>query len=52
MCCVLPAAVTGRSVEPCAREDCGFYADRRNQITGQAGPLDFCQAGGTHEIFL
>uniref|UniRef100_A0A383WNU1 Uncharacterized protein n=1 Tax=Tetradesmus obliquus TaxID=3088 RepID=A0A383WNU1_TETOB len=39
-------------VEPCAREDCGFYADRRNQITGQAGPLDFCQAGGTHEIFL
>ncbi|WIA36814.1 hypothetical protein OEZ86_008069 [Tetradesmus obliquus] len=39
-------------VEPCAREHCGFYADRRNQITGQAGPLDFCQAGGTHEIFL
>ncbi|WIA36822.1 hypothetical protein OEZ86_008086 [Tetradesmus obliquus] len=39
-------------VEPCPREDCGFYADRRNQITNQPGPLDFCRAGGPQEIFL
>ncbi|WIA16618.1 hypothetical protein OEZ85_013285 [Tetradesmus obliquus] len=39
-------------VEQCDRSVCGFYADKRNQITNQAGPLDICCAGGPQEIFL
>uniref|UniRef100_A0A383VKB0 Uncharacterized protein n=1 Tax=Tetradesmus obliquus TaxID=3088 RepID=A0A383VKB0_TETOB len=39
-------------IEQCDRSVCGFYADRRNQITNQAGPLEICRAGGPQEIFL
>lgn len=29
-------------VDACPSNVCGFYASRRNDITGQAGPLDYC----------
>lgn len=41
-------------VEPCARAECGFYADRMNQILPLQywGPKDYCPAaGGGGEVF-